>query len=415
MPPRRNWGGAPNADWRIRPRAALILPCRPAAAERGFPIATSSSSAAAPPARPSPRCSPSRPRRRAGREGAPPALSHRRVAAAGQRRAVRQARRARAGRGDRHAQMGRRVRLARARASPVRRVRRRLGQVDAVRLAGAALGARRAALSPRRREGRAHASKASACARSRSTPTARTVAGRARSDGDAAQLARALRRRRLRAATPCSPTSSRCKEKNPRHNSSALYGHFTGAERLPGKLEGNITHLLVRARLVLVHPARRRHDQRRRGLLAVLPEVAQQAAAGVLPRHDRALPGAGARGSTARTLVDERVYATGNYSYASAQQQRRALPDARRRLRLRRPGLLVGRVPGDAERLRRRSTSSRRCSTAGATRRRCGARFDRRDRSAARASSRGSSSASPTRRCASSSCRRRTRSASRKR
>src|SRR5215831_15001940 len=33
----------------------------------------------------------------------------------------------------------------------------------------------------------------------------------------------------------------RCKEKNKHHNSSALYGHFTGAERLPGKLEGNIT------------------------------------------------------------------------------------------------------------------------------------------------------------------------------
>ena len=33
----------------------------------------------------------------------------------------------------------------------------------------------------------------------------------------------------------------KCKEKNPHHNSSALYGHFTGATRLPGKLEGNIT------------------------------------------------------------------------------------------------------------------------------------------------------------------------------
>jgi len=32
-----------------------------------------------------------------------------------------------------------------------------------------------------------------------------------------------------------------CKQKNPRHNSAALYGHYTGAERLPGKLEGNIT------------------------------------------------------------------------------------------------------------------------------------------------------------------------------
>ena len=33
----------------------------------------------------------------------------------------------------------------------------------------------------------------------------------------------------------------KCKEKNPHHNSSALYGHFTGAKRLEGKLEGNIT------------------------------------------------------------------------------------------------------------------------------------------------------------------------------
>ncbi|MGZ5217446.1 MAG: tryptophan 7-halogenase [Caldimonas sp.] len=33
----------------------------------------------------------------------------------------------------------------------------------------------------------------------------------------------------------------RCKAKNPKHNSSALYAHFTGAKRLPGKLEGNIT------------------------------------------------------------------------------------------------------------------------------------------------------------------------------
>jgi flavin-dependent dehydrogenase len=33
----------------------------------------------------------------------------------------------------------------------------------------------------------------------------------------------------------------RCKEKNAKHNSSALYAHFTGAKRLPGKLEGNIT------------------------------------------------------------------------------------------------------------------------------------------------------------------------------
>jgi len=31
------------------------------------------------------------------------------------------------------------------------------------------------------------------------------------------------------------------KQRNPRHNSAALFGHFRGAKRLPGKLEGNIT------------------------------------------------------------------------------------------------------------------------------------------------------------------------------
>jgi flavin-dependent dehydrogenase len=35
----------------------------------------------------------------------------------------------------------------------------------------------------------------------------------------------------------------KCKQKNSRHNSSALYGHFTGAKRLDGKMEGNITIL----------------------------------------------------------------------------------------------------------------------------------------------------------------------------
>ncbi|WP_339090895.1 NAD(P)/FAD-dependent oxidoreductase [Variovorax paradoxus] len=33
----------------------------------------------------------------------------------------------------------------------------------------------------------------------------------------------------------------RCKEKNPKHNSTALFGHFTNAERLEGKKEGNIS------------------------------------------------------------------------------------------------------------------------------------------------------------------------------
>jgi flavin-dependent dehydrogenase len=32
-----------------------------------------------------------------------------------------------------------------------------------------------------------------------------------------------------------------CKQKNPAHNSSALFGHFTNAQRLPGRHEGNIS------------------------------------------------------------------------------------------------------------------------------------------------------------------------------
>ena len=36
-------------------------------------------------------------------------------------------------------------------------------------------------------------------------------------------------------------TKFRCKQKNPAHNSSALFGHFTNAERLSGRLEGNIS------------------------------------------------------------------------------------------------------------------------------------------------------------------------------
>lgn len=33
----------------------------------------------------------------------------------------------------------------------------------------------------------------------------------------------------------------RCKEKNPKHNSSALFAHYTNARRLPGRMEGNIS------------------------------------------------------------------------------------------------------------------------------------------------------------------------------
>ena len=108
----------------------------------------------------------------------------------------------------------------------------------------------------------------------------------------------------------------KCKEKNPRHNSSALYGHFTGAQRLPGRLEGNISilwfdhgwfwfipladgttsigavcwpHYLKSRKKPLVEFFR--------DTIALCPELALR------------LKGA--------TLVDDQVHATGNYSYSS--------------------------------------------------------------------------------------------------
>jgi flavin-dependent dehydrogenase len=109
----------------------------------------------------------------------------------------------------------------------------------------------------------------------------------------------------------------KCKEKNDKHNSSALYGHFTGAKRLEGKREGNITifwfqhgwfwfipladgttsigavcwpyYLKSRQKKPLVEFF---HDT-----IAMCPELAKR------------LEGA--------VLVDESVHATGNYSYSS--------------------------------------------------------------------------------------------------
>jgi len=109
----------------------------------------------------------------------------------------------------------------------------------------------------------------------------------------------------------------RCKEKNPRHNSSALYGHFTGAERLPGKLEGNITIFWFAHGWFWLIPLAD-------GTTSVgavcwpyylksrskpLPDFFRDTIA-MCPELDRRLAGA--------KLVDERVYATGNYSYSSA-------------------------------------------------------------------------------------------------
>ncbi|MEO7115765.1 MAG: NAD(P)/FAD-dependent oxidoreductase [Caldimonas sp.] len=108
----------------------------------------------------------------------------------------------------------------------------------------------------------------------------------------------------------------RCKEKNPRHNSSALYGHYTGAERLPGKLEGNITIFWFEHGWFWFIPL----ADGTTSIGAVcwpyylksrtkpLPEFFRDTVA-LSPELEQRLAGA--------QLVDERVYATGNYSYSS--------------------------------------------------------------------------------------------------
>jgi len=106
----------------------------------------------------------------------------------------------------------------------------------------------------------------------------------------------------------------RCKEKNKRHNSSALYGHFTGAERLPGKLEGNITIFWFAHGWFWFIPL----ADGTTSIGAVcwpyylksrskpLPEFFRDTIA-LCPELEKRLAGA--------KLVDDRVYATGNYSY----------------------------------------------------------------------------------------------------
>ncbi|MEO6361864.1 MAG: NAD(P)/FAD-dependent oxidoreductase [Caldimonas sp.] len=108
-----------------------------------------------------------------------------------------------------------------------------------------------------------------------------------------------------------------CKKKNRRHDSAALYGHFVGAERLPGKLEGNITIFWFQhgwfwfipladgttsiGAVCWPHYLKSRAGQPLteffRATIAMCPELAQRLA--------RA------------TLVDDCVHATGNYAYSS--------------------------------------------------------------------------------------------------
>jgi len=108
----------------------------------------------------------------------------------------------------------------------------------------------------------------------------------------------------------------KAKQKNPRHNSSALFGHFRNAERLPGKLEGNITIFWF--------------DH---GWFWYIPLADGTTSVGAVcwPHYLKsrskplkeffadtiAMCPALAKRLEAAELVDDAVYATGNYSYTS--------------------------------------------------------------------------------------------------
>lgn len=105
------------------------------------------------------------------------------------------------------------------------------------------------------------------------------------------------------------------KVKNPKHNSSCLFGHFTNAQRLPGKLEGNITIFWFAHGWFWFIPLAdgttsigavcwpyylKSRDKPLKEFfldtIAMAPQLAER------------LKGA--------TLVDDKVHATGNYSYS---------------------------------------------------------------------------------------------------
>ena len=109
-------------------------------------------------------------------------------------------------------------------------------------------------------------------------------------------------------------TQNLWKRKNRQHNSAALFGHFRGAERLPGKLEGNISIFWFQ-----------------HGWFWSIPLADGSTSVGAvcwpyyLKQRDKPLPQFFADTIALApelanrlkdaTLVDEQVWATGNYSY----------------------------------------------------------------------------------------------------
>ena len=111
-------------------------------------------------------------------------------------------------------------------------------------------------------------------------------------------------------------TQNQWKQKNRQHNSAALYGHFRGAERLPGKREGNISIFWFQ-----------------HGWFWFIPLADGSTSVGAvcwpyyLKQRDKPLAQFFAdtlamspelsRRLQAASLIDDQVWATGNYSYSA--------------------------------------------------------------------------------------------------
>jgi flavin-dependent dehydrogenase len=110
----------------------------------------------------------------------------------------------------------------------------------------------------------------------------------------------------------------KCKQKNPDHNSTALFGHFRGARRLQGKREGNISicwfehgwfwFIPLADGTTSVGAVCWAYYLKARGDNKSLKDYFYDTIALCPELHDR-LKGA--------ELVDDAVHATGNFSYAS--------------------------------------------------------------------------------------------------
>jgi flavin-dependent dehydrogenase len=160
----------------------------------------------------------------------------------------------------------------------------------------------------------------------------------------------------------------RCKQKNPDHNSTALFGHFTNAERLEGKKEGNISICWFPHGWFWFIPLADGTTSIGAVCWPYYLKTRDKPLKEFFSRHHRAVPGAGGAPEE-RHAGRRRGACHGQLLVLQHARHGRALPDAGRRLHLHRPDVLLGRVPGHDQRLRRREAGghgARRAGRAGA-------------------------------------------------